>query len=657
MAKIIDKTEEVRAQKALGLQSAVTLVPGIRLTKADQEFVISSPAREKEEFFPSSLFERGDNKALVKPPFNFHALEHLVLLNNSLNQAISAMEVNIDATGYVIEKQTKNGKFELAPKDKTAQGFRDFFDEPIPGLSFTTIRRQVRRDEEATGNAFIEVIRSIAGEITFLRRIDPKQIRMVQLDEPVTVTKKVSRFGKELEVTMLVRERRFAQALALAAAITVTDRTGDPQSASQIASTGRSPTTTARAAQNLVYFKEFGASRDLNKWEGEWADVGQKLSADLRATELLHFTVIEDVHTNYGLPRWINQTPSVLGSRKAEELNLSFFNSGGIPPVLVIVEGGELTTRVRENLQQYLWNNQASKHQAAIVEAHQTGGDLNSTNNVRIKVERFGSERQRDSMFENYDDKCERRVRSSFRLAPIFVGRTEEYNFATAFASYVVGEAQVFKPERIEFDEVINNSLMVEFNEAHGNGSVYRYKSLPLQTVDIQSQIRALNLAKGVADPESFIDTINEKAELNLVAGKGIPEPSNGARPGQIEKPEPGRGQRNPDGVPEEPTGEDAPSTGQIRDAKSEVKKIDPVELIKLAFEWADATKKGFKKDEGNRLLYERVINLSDGDSALFNAYVTDRMLPGSLHAPQETAEIMTRATRVAARPVNGASS
>ena len=354
------------------------------------------------------------------------------------------------------------------------------------------------------------------------------------------------------------------------------------------------------------------------------------------------------------MPRWINQTPSVLGSRKAEELNLSFFNSGGIPPVLVIVEGGELTTRVRENLQQYLWNNQASKHQAAIVEAHQTGGDLNSTNNVRIKVERFGAEKQRDSMFENYDDKCERRVRSSFRLAPIFVGRTEEYNFATAFASYVVGEAQVFKPERNEFDEVINNTLMVEFNEQHGNGNVYRYKSLPLQTVDIQSQIRALNIVKDVADPESFIDTVNEKAELNLRVGPPkAPAPRNGARPGQIEDPLPGRGQESPDGVIEEPTGEDAPKPGNA----TKVQKIDPVELIQLAFEWAAATKDGFKKDETNKLLYERVINLNEGDSALFNAYVVDKLMPDSLHAPEETTDIMTRATRVAARPPNGAAS
>jgi capsid portal protein len=652
MAKVIDKTEATRAAKAMGLSSAVTLVPGIRLTKADQEFVISSPAREKEEFFPSALFERGDNKALVKTPFNFHALEHLTLLNNSLNQAISAMEVNIDATGYVIEKETANGKFEMVPKDKTAQGFRDFFDEPVPGMSFTTIRRQIRRDQESTGNAFMEVIRSVAGEVTFLRRIDPKQIRMVQLDDPVTVTKRVERFGKELDVMMLVRERRYAQALALAATITMTDRTGGDAASAQATTGGPrvSPNEKrkARAAQNLVYFKEFGASRDLDKWTGDWADKDQKLPAEDRATELIHFKVIEDVHTKYGLPRWINQTPSVLGSRKAEELNLSFFNSGGIPPVLVVVEGGELTTRVRENLQQYLWNNQASKHQAAIVEAHQTGGDLNSTNNVRIKVERFGSEKQRDSMFENYDDKCERRVRSSFRLAPIFVGRTEEYNFATAFASYVVGEAQVFKPERSEFDETIDNTIMVEFNRDHGKGSVYRYRSLPLQTVDIQSQIRALNVAKDVADPDSLVEVINEKAELGLRPMKGDPQPRNrnGARPDQIEDPMPGRTRDNPDNSPEDQESNDHPRTGQ---SAAKVQKIDPIELIQLAQEWADATRGGW--DAKHEPLYERVVNLSTTDSAVFNAYVARHLLPGDLHAPEQTTEIMTRATRVAARP------
>jgi capsid portal protein len=55
---------------------------------------------------------------------------------------------------------------------------------------------------------------------------------------------------------MMVRERRFAQLLE---------------------------------QKTLVYFKEFGASRDLNRTTGKWAAPGAKLPVHLCATEIMHF--------------------------------------------------------------------------------------------------------------------------------------------------------------------------------------------------------------------------------------------------------------------------------------------------------------------------------------------------------------------------------
>lgn len=659
-------TDLDRIQKSLGLQASVTVSARPKMAAEDQEVLTAgSSALANEDLFPPILFDPTEARdtLLIYPPYNLHALEHLTLLNNSLLSCISAYEVNIDGTGHIIERenQLQDGTVADVDSDDDAtfiveddiiEGVNDFFKEVWPQKSLMTVRRQIRRDEETTGNGYMEVIRSISGDIVYARRLDPKFIRLVNLDAPVPVTRQVRRFGEDMEVTMPTRERRFAQASNEHSALTSTNENGVSSS------TGTAETNMAismeDARKRVVFFKEFGASRELNKRTGQWAREGEEIDPNMRATELIHFTAMPDVHTAYGVPRWINQTPSVLGSRRAEELNLDFFNSGGIPPIMVVVEGGELAQRVRENLQQYLWNPLATKHNAAIIEATQTGGQLDGTNNVRVRVERFGAERQKDSMFENYDDKCERRVRSSFRLAPIFVGRTEDYSFATAFASYVVGEVQVFKPERREFDETINGTLMREFNQKLIKEGEERmiFRSMPLQTVDAQTQIRAVNVAKDVATNESLINSINEVADLRLKPKEvePVPEALGGPIMDDMEDEDDdddddskesgdGRGPvRGPEGGPDSRARE--PNQGQRsgQPAATNVSKIDPRELLTLSGEWVDVITTEKKNDlELIDPIADRVANLSGHDRIMFDSYVADSLLRGNLQTPDST--------------------
>ncbi len=637
--------------KALGLQSSVTLMEGPKVNKQEKEILQGSTAREKEDLFPAILFDptRSPGTVLVEPPFNLHALEHLAQLNNSLLSCVAAYEVNIDGTGWVIERDTPADVKKSPKKDEAVDGTTEFFKEVWPGQSFTIVRRMLRRDAEITGNAYMEIIRNAVGDIVYVRRLDPKSIRLVHLDDPVPVTKRVRRFGKWVDITMHMRERRFAQASANKIPFSTTQADADT------GAKGSHP------SNNVVYFKEFAASRDVNKWTGEWSEVGKTFPADQRGTELIHLTINEDVHTAYGVPRWINQTPSVIGSRKAEELNLDFFNSGGIPPIMIVIEGGELTTNVREQLQQYFWNPHASKHNGAIIEAHQTGGALDGTNNVRVKVERFGAEKQQDSMFEKYDEKSEQRIRSSFRLPPIFVGRTDDYSFATAFASYVVGEVQVFQPERSEFDDIINGTIIREFNEAllKPEEPQMKMRSLPLSTVDVQTQVRALNIGKGTADDKSFIENLNEKAGLSLKLGKpkapvNITAPGSGNPDDPLngQDPMPGRGKQSPDGEDGEgDTPNRPPRTGQ---PAAKVQKVDPIELIQLAEEWTVATTTAGTTAQSMLLLRDRVVTLSDSDRQLFDAYVARNLFGDNTFLPEDSAELLSAAGNIATKG-NGA--
>jgi PBSX family phage portal protein len=479
---IIDKRKNSSLEK-LDSPRAVSRVTMVN--KADggtAGMVTNGTDSNPEDVFAGSYTTQGGNGtvSIIEPTFVPLSMKRLVTQNNILAQCIEAMEVNVDGTGHSIE---------LIPDQKEAekekQILTDFFNEPYPGKSMVSMRRDLRHDLEATGNGYLEAIRSVGGDLIMLNVLEAVDIRMIRYDDPVFVTKTVTRAGAELTVKIRARERRFVQ--------TVNGK--------------------------KIYFKEFGASRELDRDTGLWAAPGVQLSVAKRASEILHFTVTKEAKTPYGTPRWINQMPSVLGSRKAEEFNLDFFDSGGLPPVLVLVQGGYLGEQVRADLAAHL-GGKGTKHRAAIVEAISSSGSLDSSGSVKVTVERFGTERQQDSMFQQYDKNCEEHVRVAFRLPPLFVGRAQDYNFATAQTGYMVAEAQVFGPERLEFDEKMKPVV-----KALGVKS-YEFKSKPLTITSIEDNLKALELAVGkVASGETVLDEINKLTGMHLEYEKPAPLP------------------------------------------------------------------------------------------------------------------------------------
>ena len=265
-------------------------------------------------------------------------------------------------------------------------------------MSWGEMRKLLRRDLERTGNAFLEVLRNAQDEVVMIRHVDAKMMRILRLDDAIPVPVTVTRGGKDQTITVMKRERRYCQLVN---------------------------------GVSLMYFKEFGAKRDLHKKTAVWAPFGQRLPANMRATEIMHFVVLPDSHTPYGVPRWVCQIPSVLGSRHAEEFNLEFFANGGVPPVMILLQGGTLQAETRAAIERMVSGEAKKNNRIMVIEAEPAGGGLNQTPpQARVTVERFGSDRQSDSMFENYDERCEERVRRAFRLPPIFVGQAKDYTFA-----------------------------------------------------------------------------------------------------------------------------------------------------------------------------------------------------------------------------------
>lgn len=458
------------AQTALDVQLTTVSAPVL------SKIVVSRALEAEDEFMPYYQSDAlGTGMSLIEPPYNPAVLQSLCSENNTLGPCVDAMVANIDGTGYVIEKEG----VALGENDAGAKSLTEFFDEVFPGVSFVEVRRKVRRDMEQTGNGYIEVLRNLENKVIFLRYVAARTIRCMRLGEPMVVEKKVMRGGSEVVVPTLVRERRYAQMIGA----------------------------------TWIYFREYGSCRHINYDTGVWASDATPVPLNKRGTEIIHLTVNPHYYTPYGLPRWEGAIPSVLGSRRAEEFNLEFFESGGLPPALVTLSGGVMTRAARQSLEDQFNSRTGKKHRIAFLETQATSGTLDKSSNVDVGVHTFGQDREKDGLFQIYDGKSHDRTRRHFRLPPLFVGDIQAQNFAVAYTSYLVAENQVFAPERDIFDDMVNRLLMPAIG---GHGYFYRSKSLTL--ADIQTKLAALQIAGATnhVDPKDIVEAINELAGLNL---------------------------------------------------------------------------------------------------------------------------------------------
>lgn len=518
------------------------------LAQADTK-AIGSAALERENAF-NQLYNNDGTAAAFAPPYDPDRMAALVEENNMLNACIEAMVTNIDGTG-----------FELVPaagqQDEDIPGdlkdtLTKFFDQPWPGTSFKELRKQLRRDLEVGGNAYLEVIRNAFGDIALMRRMDPGITRVMRYDDKVF---EEDVFSPVLGTTIKVKtqRRRFVQYFF----------------------------------GKFVYFKEFGAEEFLDQKTGNWVldqggppvvelrnpvtnvvaappdpalnaagptDINTTPFAPIPATEVLHFKCIPHHILPYGVPRWVSQLPSVIGSRKAEEFNLNFFDAGGVPPMMIIVQGGETGDKVEQALKDLYYSKGQHKHIATILNVSATGsGSLDDPGNgtAKVTVERFGAERQKDGMFLLYDKNTGDKVRRAFRLPNMFIGDGDAHNYATALASYRIGEVQVFKPERDKFDDVVNSRILPGLIGPDSADKV-KYRSLPVAARDVDVQMAAITLAVDgqLIDREEAVDNLNEISDLKMQPSE---EPVGaGGLPSSVAAmlPPPTNAQFGPDGKP-----------------------------------------------------------------------------------------------------------
>ncbi len=578
-------TERVLVDEVDQLVTDITAV-----VKAESQILTN--AMEIEDGF---IDEYGDN--IIKPEISPEKFYSFAEQNNSLSQCVSAMEVNIDGTGYHIVRS--DGKKLTAGDENNVQDLNNWLDEVYPGVSLRTLRRKLRRHMEISGSGYIEVIRNAGGDIIFFRPLDSRTMRMMKLGESTVAKKTVNRGGKDVTIDVSVRERVFVQ----------------------------------KIVNKKVYFKEYGSSRDLDKTTGKWAEGGSRLPAAQRASEIIFMQVNESATSPYGAPRWLNNLPSVIGSRSAEELNISYFDSGGIPPLMIFVAGGALGRETKEQLTRMLSGKARDKLQGIVADVHSSGGTVDKSSQVKITVESFDSARQNDSMFENYDERCEKRVRGSFRLPPLFVGKADDYTYASVFASYTLGDAQVFQPERDEFDEIFNNTIMRELSKDE-----YSIQSKCLTVADSTNKIDAIEIAAefGVVSQNGL------RTELNESSGLALPmDEEDGPLEGRVSREASARERTGGQGS--QPAGGDNDATGAGKEDDAGGVKVeksaDLSYLSELATVEAAMILKGAQPEDAEGHAAE-MKSLSDIDRGIVQMLVSNRVYQISDNDPEGMAEL-----------------
>jgi len=445
------------------------------------------------------MYGEGTASRLVKPPANLLELSQLWERSTMLGQCIEAMEVNCDGLGHRLISRLDDEselpdtiKKQMDIEKARVTNFFNYASVEEPELSFTDLRRKKRRDQEATGGAWWEALRSATGELMGFNTIPSHTVRWGKLtDDPVETQQKMLFTTPEGKLVWSTRTvyRRLRVAV-------------------QIRSHLKS------------YFKVFGDPRTVDCRSGD--EASPNLEFRYRANEIVYFPCLWAPRTPYGIPRWIGNLFSIYGSRSAEQINYFTFENNNIPSMALMVSNGLLTdgsiARIKQFTESQL-QGQKNYSQFLILEAEPVGEGVNNPGAMHLDVKPLKDNQHTDELFQAYDDNNRKKIRGAFRLPPIFLGVSDDYNRATAQVSKVITDEQVFNPERASFDEFVNRVILPELGVTY-----WAFKSNTPDTTDNETLVKLLTAAEkaGGATPQIARDVVGDVFSRDLGAVKAI---------------------------------------------------------------------------------------------------------------------------------------
>lgn len=382
---------------------------------------------------------------VIEPPFDLFTLAVLPESSTVLGPCIDAMSVNIEGLGHrVIPRDELDPSFDEISSEIKAELAKvgNFFDNATLEGTLTQSRDKWRRDIETTGNAYVEVQMSLSAptEPAGLTHLASWMMRLRKSDEeptPYTVPRAVKlesgKWGIE-EFPTRKYFRRFVMRKS--------------------------------SSSKKVYFKEWGDPRVISYRTGEvlaesWDKASEKERGEA-ANPVIHIKLYSP-RGPYGLPRYTGLFFTIYGNRAVEVINYTTLRCNNIPALILMATNVQLTqgsiNRIKEFVEERIQgdNNYST---ILVIEGEPTGEGLKDPGNMKIEIKPLTETQHTDAMFVTYTKENDEKIRQAFRLPPIFIGRSDEYNRATADASRKLAEEQVFAPERHNIDSIFNTTLV-----------------------------------------------------------------------------------------------------------------------------------------------------------------------------------------------------
>lgn len=472
---------------------------------------------------PSAQIEDEDIEGITRtdfvddtmiPPFDLEALCLLYENSGALRRNIDAMVTNIDGFGHRFEPvldfsspdinneirdllvrkaleeiddlmSVDEGKLkEVAPSIEDVEAkkilwqslasvekgrLNSFFGHVNPLETFIKLRRATRQEKELLGNSAWEVIRTDVNDptskITDIYHVPFRNLRLIRSDPLPTMSKvRIRKDAIHFDVIEVPRHfRRYVRIL---------------------------PNT-------RIYYKELGDHRVTSRFSGRRYETQEKMREEegkqiQQATELAHDQVRSPMSV-YGVPRWIGELISVLGSRSSEEVNLLYFENKAIPPMVLLVSGGRVSESSIERIASHIEEQIKGKSnfwKILILEglpADADVGDTEHSGKMRMELKPLMKELPQDALFQEYDANNQIKIGRAFRQPSLLTGDTRDMNRSTAEVAKALAEEQVYQPERDDFDAFMNRhilpSLMAHFWLFKTNAPVQRFPDSLIENV------------------------------------------------------------------------------------------------------------------------------------------------------------------------------
>lgn len=314
-------------------------------------------------------------------------------------------------------------------------------DSGLPDYPFLQILHELWLDVEVTGNGYLEFSRNGEGVIDGIYPV--KSVTMQVLADNQGYMQ--SRAGKH---------RFFARYNPEAPNAVVVSGVKEAHSGQK-----------GKPCQVIPVPREWGRFSDYERTMGkaivrdisgikEEGDQGLK-----NVNEVMMFRKPSPLDTPYGEPDVLSAAYDILGSESTALFNLNYFENATIPRLVIIVEGGQMSEQVEEQIRNWV-SEQSSPdvlNQVLLVE--------NPDPNTKIRIEPLGVSQLSDAGFLEYREHCDAHIMAANRTPPSILGMSVGESRAASVEANLRFIATVVRPDQrlIEsrFNYIFENELGV----------------------------------------------------------------------------------------------------------------------------------------------------------------------------------------------------